>query len=165
MQLAWVTPAVLLLLLGAVARGAGYDVSLELSNGKDSAAAKSKPGTDGPPRADPLAHRAVLQAAADGSFTLKWKVVRTAEDETKDVLVHFYVVKAAHQGQAPPPLEPTQVVLEGAVRMDFPKGEAASGTQPFRLDEPGIYLVCVEAGGDPDTPGSAETAELELVAK
>jgi len=160
------TLAALLLLLGGVARGAGYDVSLELSNGKDSATATSKPAGDGPvPHVDPLAHRAVLQAAADGSFTLKWKVTRTAQDQAKDELVHFYVVKVEHQGQAPPPLEPTQVVLEGAVRMDFPNGDTATGTQPFRLEEPGIYLVCVEAGGDPDKPGTADAAELELVAK
>ncbi len=135
-------------------------MSLELSNGKDSAAARSKPAG-----VDPLAHRKVLQAAADGSFTLKWKVTGTAKDMAKDVVVHFYVVKLGHQGQAPPPLEPTQVVLEGAIRMDFPDGEAASGTQPFRLDEPGVYLLRVEAGGDPDKPGSADAAELELVAK
>jgi hypothetical protein len=160
MRHACLTVTALLLLLGGVARGEGFDVSLELSNGKDSAAAKNKAGG-----ADLMAHRAVLEAATDGSFTMKWKVVGTGGEEAKDVLVHFYVVKVAHQGQAPPALEPERVVLEGAVRMDFPKGEAASGSQPFRLDEPGIYLVRVEAGGDPDKPGTADVAELELVAK
>jgi hypothetical protein len=106
-----------------------------------------------------------MQAAADSQFTATWKVVRHAKDGTKDTLVHFYVVKVDRQGQAPPALDPSVVVLESALTMDFPTGEVAGGTQRFRVDGPGIYLVRIEAGGDPDKPGLEDFAEMELVVK
>jgi hypothetical protein len=49
--------------------------------------------------------------------------------------------------------------------MDFPKDKAAHGLQPFRISDPGVYLVRIEAGGDPDAPGKEDFAELELVVK
>lgn len=153
---------VLLVLLSTLsARAGGFDASLELSNGKSSVSAKSDARKD----ASPLTHRAVIKSSVDALLTAKWKVVRAAKDELKDALVHFYVVKLERQGQAPPPLEPTRVTVESALTMDFSQGQASSATQPFRVDGPGIYLVRIEAGGDPEKAGPESFAEMELVVK
>jgi len=154
--------ALLVLLASAVAQGAGYDADIEVRDGKNAQSAKQSKPTTTP---STLAKRVVLEGSADSQFTAVWKVVRTDQTLTKDELVHFYVVKMDRQGQAPPALDPSHVVIESAVTMDFPPGEKAGGTQQFRVDGPGIYLVRVEAGVDPDKPGVEDYAELELVVK
>jgi hypothetical protein len=106
-----------------------------------------------------------VEGSADASFTAVWKVSRSAKTDTKDVLVHFYVVKTDRQGQAPPALEPGHVVIECALTMDFPPNQTSAGTQQFRVDGPGVYLVRIEAGADPEKPGTADYAEMELVVK
>ena len=55
--------------------------------------------------------------------------------------------------------------IECALTMDFAKDKTATGTHPFHMDSPGVYLVRIEAGGDPDKPGRQDYAEIELVAK
>ena len=151
----------LILFLSLTARGAGFDCSLELSDGKGSQSTKSAADKGN----TPMARRVVLEASADAMLTAKWKVIRSAKSEAKDVLVHFYVVKLDRQGQTPPPLEPKQVTVESALTMDFPQNEKATGSQPFRVDGAGVYLIRIEAGADPDKPGSEDFAEIELVAK
>jgi hypothetical protein len=150
-----------LLLAASSVDAANFDATLDLSDGSTSQTAHSGAATTG----DPLTHRAALTGSANATYTMKWKVVRSAKDEAKDVLVHAYVVKMDKQGQAPPALEPSAVVIESAISMDFPPGEVSSATQPFHVDGPGVYLIRIEAGGDPDKPGSADFAEIELVVK
>lgn len=106
-----------------------------------------------------------LDALADGSFIATWKVTRTDAAEVKDVLVHFYVVKLDRAGQAPPALDPAKVTIESALTMDFANGKSSQATQQFRVDGPGVYLVRIEAGTDPDNPGQADYAEIELSLK
>jgi hypothetical protein len=144
------------------ARGAGYDAALEVRDGKNVHSAKQGKSTTAP---STMARRVVFEGSVDGQFTAKWKIVRTDQTLVKDELVHIYVVKMERQGQAPPALEPSRVVIESAVTMDFPAGETAGGTQQFRVDGPGIYLVRVEVGADPEKPGIEDYAELELVVK
>jgi hypothetical protein len=153
--------AILTLLISVPAIGAGFDAALELKDDKTSQASISKTAST----PDPLAHRAVLQSSTGSLFTATWKVIRSGKEELKDALVHFYVVKMDRQGQAPPALDPAVVVIESAITMDFPPGVSSAGTQRFRVDAPGVYLVRIEAAGDPDKPGVEDFTELELVVK
>jgi hypothetical protein len=150
------------LLLGCTfARGAGFAAELKVTDGKATQSDKNKP----PPAPDQTVHRVTLESSADAHFTATWKVVRKDTVEAKDALVHFVVVKLDRQGQAVPALEPGRVTIECALTMDFAKDKTASGSQPFSIDSPGIYLVRIEAGGDPDKPGQEDFAEIELIVK
>jgi hypothetical protein len=153
--------AVAMLLGCAFARGAGFATELKVTDGKATQSAKSKP----PVAADQMIHRDTLETKTDAHLTAVWKVVRADPAEVKDALVHFVVVKLDRPGQAVPALEPDKVTIECALTMDFAKDKTASGSQPFRIESPGVYLVRIEAGGDPDKPGREDFAELELIVK
>jgi hypothetical protein len=153
--------AVVILLGCTFARGAGFAAELKVTDGKATRSARTKP----PVAADQMIHRATLETSADAHLTATWKVVRTDPAEVKDALVHFVVVKLDRPGQAIPALEPDKVTIECALTMDFAKDKTASGSQPFRIQSPGVYLVRIEAGGDPDKPGQEDFGELELIVK
>jgi hypothetical protein len=150
-----------LFLFASFARAGGFIAELKISEGTHSKSSISKALVT----ADSKPQRATFEVTTDGRFTASWKVIRTDPVEAKDVLVHFVVVKLDRPGQAIPPLEPARVPIECALTMDFPKDKTASGSQPFRVDAPGVYLVRIEAGGDPDKPGQEDFAELEMVIK
>lgn len=156
----FVAPLVLLFSVSA-ARAAGFAAELKVTDGTATQSAKSNALQD----SRPGAHRVRLDASADGSFTATWKITRTGPTEAKDVLVHFYVVKLDRPGQAPPALDPGKVAIESALTMDFVQGKSSSAAQQFRVKEPGVYLVRIEAGGDPDKPGQEDYAEIELSVK
>lgn len=151
--------AMLLLSTGAVARGARYELSLEMAAGKEKLISKSRPAEPG----KPAEKRAAMEGRTDAQFTATWKVMRTGKDEAKDVLVHFYVVRIGRPGEAPPPLEPRRVVIESALTMDFPPGETAGAAVKFRVDAPGTYLVRIEARPNADEAGHEEFAAMDLV--
>lgn len=145
----------------ALARAAGFGVELKVTDGKATQSNKSKPHA----AADQAVRRVTMETSVDALLSATWKATRMDPVEAQDVLVHFVVVKLDKQGQAVPPLEPDKVPIECALTMDFPKDKTATGTQPFHVDAPGIYLVRIEAGGDPDKPGQEDFAEIELVVK
>lgn len=145
----------------ALAHAAGFGVELKVTDGKATQSNKSKP----PAAADQMVRRMTLETSINAPLSASWKVTRSDPTEAQDVLVHFVVVKLDKQGQAVPALEPDKVPIECALTMDFPKDKTATGTQPFHVDAPGIYLVRIEAGGDPDKPGQEDFAEIELVVK
>jgi hypothetical protein len=155
-----VAPLVLLLSLSA-AQANGFRAELKVTDGKATQSARSETSH----KSRPGANRVTLDASADGSFTANWKVTRTEAAEAKDVLVHFYVVKLDRAGQAPPALDPAKVAIESALTMDFANGKSSDGTQRFRVDGPGVYLVRIEAGTDPDNPGQEDHADIELSVK
>lgn len=144
-----------------IASAAGFVAELKVSDGHTTRSA----GSGTPRDAGPGAHRPSLDAPADRPFTAEWTVTRTGSAEAKDVLVHFYVVKLDRPGQAPPSLNPEKVAIESALTMDFAKGKSSHAAMQFRVDGPGIYLVRIEAGGDPDKPGQEDYAELQLTVK
>lgn len=145
----------------ALTHAAGFQVELKLGDGKTTQSQKSKPAS--PP--EKAIHRITLESSVDVPFSATWKVTRTNQVEAQDALVHFVVVKLDRPGQALPPLEPDRVPVECALTMDFAKDRTATGKQPFHVDSPGVYLVRIEAGGDPDKPGQEDFAEIELVVK
>lgn len=145
----------------ALAHAAGFQVELKLGDGKITRSQRSKPASS----PGQTVHRITLKSSADAPFSATWKVTRTDPAEAQDALVHFVVVKLDRPGQAVPPLEPARVPIECALNMDFAKDKTAAGTQPFHVDSAGVYLVRIEAGGDPDKPGQEDYAEIELVVK
>lgn len=151
----------MVLLSSVLVHAAGFGVELKVGDGKTSQTARSKP----PAAPDQAVHRLTIETSIDAPLSATWKVTRTDPVEADDVLVHFVVVKLDRPGQAVPALEPDKVPIECALTMDFSKGKTATGTQPFHLDAPGVYLVRIEAGGDPDKPGQEDSAEIELVVK
>jgi len=151
----------ILLGLTTTARGAGYEMSLKVSDGQHERAATTQLSE----RHGPGQSRLVLDGHAGAKFTATWKVARSARDEAKDVLVHFYVVRIGRAGEAPPPLEPAKVAIESALTMDFPHAEASSATLQFKVEQPGIYLVRVEARPNSEEPGHEEYAAMDLVLK
>lgn len=162
MRSAHVLMAVMVLHVAALAaRAGGFAVELKVTDGKAEQSARSK----FPVAADQMSHRVTLEVSVDAKLVATWKVTRTDRVEAKDVLVHFVVVKLDRRGQAAPALDPSRVPIESALTMDFPKDKTASGSQPFRIDASGVYLVRIEAGGDPDKPGQEDFAEIELVVK
>ena len=150
-----------ILVLTSAACGAGYECSLKLSDGQRDQAVKSRD----PTVRKPTDRRAAMEGRAGSKFTATWKVVRSARDESKDVLVHFYVVRIGRAGEAPPPLEPAKVVIESALTMDFPPGESGSATLEFRIEHPGVYLVRIEARPNSEEPGHEDYAAVDLVIK
>lgn len=153
--------AALILVSATCARCATFDAELKISEGKHERTVKSSKTAAG----KPPERRAAFDGAAGVQFTASCKITRAAKDEAKDVLVHFYVVRIDRTGEAPPPLEPSKVVIEGAWTMDFPSGEASSARLPFRIDEPGIFLVRLEARPNADAAATDTFVELELIVK
>ena len=157
MRRAHIITCLIVLFACSVTWGSGFAVNLELSEGKKHLSTESRQ------KSQPAlgSHRESMNGSASSQFTLHWKVLRTAHDTSTDVLIHCYVVRLDRSGQASPALEPKRVVLESALTMDFPAGDSATATLPFRVDGPGVFLVRVEAGAG--APG--DYAEVELMAK
>jgi hypothetical protein len=109
----------------------------------------------------PIVKRPSMTIDAGSRVTAAWKVTYVAKPPINDVLVHFYVVKIARPGQAPPPLAPQAVLLESALTMDFATGASTQAKQEARLRDAGVYLVRLEAQG----AGEPGIAEMELVVK
>src|SRR5947209_13934448 len=149
----------MLFTLTTAAPGAGYKISLKVSDGQHERTATSQL----PERHKPGELRLTLETRAGTKCTATWKVARSARDEAKDVLVHFYVVRIGRAGEAPPPLDPAKVAIETALTMDFPPAEASSATLQFKVDHPGVYLVRVEARPNSEEPGHEEYAAIDLV--
>jgi len=156
--LSLVLTAMIALVLAQSARADGFSATVEVSAGDQKASAAN----DAAVRKDkPLSSRPRLQASADGKFTIRWKITRTAAEPVKDALVHFYLVQIERPGQAPPPLEPGIVQLESALTMDFDAKTSASAQMSFRPQKAGVYLVRIEVEG----ANAATFAEMDLVAK
>lgn len=154
--------AAALVLAGAVcAQGAGFEAELKLSEGKHEQTIR----TTKIAAHKPLERRAAFEGPVGGQFTASCKITRAGKEEAKDVLVHFYVIRIDRRGEAPPPLEPAKVVIEGAWTMDFPPGESSSARLPFRLDQPGVYLVRLEARPNADESAMDAFVELDIDVK
>lgn len=151
----------IVLAIAACARGATFDAELKISEQKHERTVKSSnSGARKPPE-----RRPTFEGPAATQFTASCKITRAARDEAKDELVHFYVVRIDRPGEAPPPLEPAKVVIEGAWTMDFPPGESSSARLPFRIYEPGVYLMRLEARPNTNEAATDAFAELDLIVK
>lgn len=139
-----------------------FEVTLALSDGQNSQNAKTQ--TE-PPQAREVIVRPEMQSSFGKSFTASWKVTCQNKDTLKDVLIHFYVVRIDKPGQAPPPLEPAEVVIETAQTMDFSNRTSTSAVLQFQPDRPGIYLVRIETQGTAEATGQEYYAAIDLIVK
>ena len=89
--------------------------------------------------------RPVFHAKATENLTLHWTLTAKAAKLFEDVLVHFYVARVDGPDQQPDLKKPENVVLEGALTMDFKGGSSARTGLKFQVDKPGNYVVRVEA--------------------
>ncbi len=79
----------------------------------------------------------------------------------EDVLVHFYVVKEDQPGQpAVREIKPGSVQLESALTMDFHDGDDTRAELSLLLQDPGVYMVRLEAFLDGQTMVTA-TLDVE----
>jgi len=133
--------------------------TLTLTNGVQSQEAVTQPAKPA------AASRSTMEGKSGVLVTARWKVLSAATRPIKDVLVHFYVVRIARVGQAPPPLEPSGVLVESALTMDFDPGSTSQANINFRPEREGIYLIRIEAdhGSRPDE--SVSFAAMDLIVK
>ena len=109
--------------------------------------------------------RPVFHAKATENLTLHWTLTAKAAKLFEDVLVHFYVARVDGPDQQPDLKKPENVVLEGALTMDFKGGNSTSSDVKFQVDKPGNYVVRVEAQ-HPDLSALDEPfAAINLVVK
>lgn len=120
---------------------------------------------DESPTTHPANQRTVMRFAKGSRVTADWKVTNVGKQPLTDVLVHFYVVRIERPGQAPPPLEPKEVVIESALTMDFPVNGSTSAAVQFLPDKAGTYLVRIESPGTDQTRGQDHFAALDIVVK
>ncbi len=156
------TVAVLLLwfISGRSLRAAeDFAVTLTVSDGASHQEATTQPAAAAAPA------RPALECKVGGVIEARWKVTSTADRLMKDVLVHFYVVKTDRAGQAPPALEPKNVLVESALTMDFDPKSSTRSAMNVRPEEPGTYLVRIEADEGPDAAARITFAAVDLVVK
>lgn len=113
----------------------------------------------------PQTPRPTLASAAGQKLTANFTFLNASKRTFTDVLIHFYVVRIDRPGQAAPPLEPKDVVIESAQTMDFVPGGQTTATLTFTPDRAGVYLVRLETPAVPDERVAVHSASLELVVK
>jgi hypothetical protein len=156
----------MVLVQGALAlevRANHFEIAMTLSDGTNKQEANTQ--TEPPPKPGPAAVRPVLQVPFGDKCTASWKLTSNSKETLKDVLVHFYVVRIERAGQDPPPLEPSQVVIESAQTIDLAYHDTTSAALQFTPDRPGIYLCRVETQGSADPKGHEHFAAIELTVK
>jgi hypothetical protein len=117
-------------------------ITLEVS----AAEAKETSHVDQTPPAWGKNPRPVLKAKAGEPIKIQWNFTNIYPNKTlKDVVVHFYVVKAKAVGQKEAPDLTGDPVCESAFEMDFKPGAKAGQRSTLKIDQPGVYLVRVES--------------------
>jgi hypothetical protein len=111
--------------------------------------------------------RPVFRVKANENLTLRWEIRAERDTTLEDMLVHFYVARV--QGTDPDGLpdlsKPENVVLEGALTMDFKEKNAAQSKLTFRVSNPGRYLARVEAQHKDLSASDEPSAVIELEVK
>jgi hypothetical protein len=111
--------------------------------------------------------RSVLEATAGKTVSVTYSVTSTAnKDTTKDVTVHFFVVKIDKVGQTTVPKLDKDVAAESALTMDFAPKDVAKGEMSLKIEKPGVYLLRVETiGAAVGVDGHEHFAAMDLVVK
>ncbi|MHB8522233.1 MAG: hypothetical protein ACYDH9_15950 [Limisphaerales bacterium] len=110
--------------------------------------------------------RAVLHARVNEPLTVRWTCVSPDGKAVPDVLVHFFVVREDRLNQAQvPDLKLDRVVVESALTMDFKDRDPAKANLSFKVDQPGTYLVRIEAQTPDATQLTENFAALDLEVK
>jgi hypothetical protein len=122
----------------------------------ESAAARAKPQ-----------ERHILRIKAGERITVQWKLSSTdPKATTKDVTVHFFVVREEKAGQQTVPKLDKNVVVESALTMDFGPKDKNESELSFTIDKPGCYLLRLETIGALAGPaGHEDFAALDVEAR
>lgn len=153
----WTSFAIVCLTAGACIGGEPFNASLSVSDSNHSQSTTQPSEAPG--------KRPVLESTTDLPFTARWKMTYVGATPATDVLVHFFVVRILKLGQDPPPLDPATVLVESALLMDFDKNSSSSADLPVRIDNPGKYLVWIEATIKQDKASQIQHAAVELIVK
>jgi len=143
----------------ADARGEDFAIELKVATGEANQMAHESKAA-----AERAKARPQLEAKAGAPLRATWQLrcSRAAEPIT-DVTVHFFVVREAKVGQRALPKLDFTVAAESALTMDFQTGDRAEGDLSFRLEQPGAYLVRLEALDSKGEP--LAFAALDVVAR
>ena len=106
--------------------------------------------------------RSIFHAEVNESLTLHWVLEAKFDPSVPDVLVHFYVAHVDGPNQLPDLTKPENLVLEGALTMDFEQKNSAQSSLTFRVSKPGRYLVRVEAQHEDLSPLEPPFAAMDL---
>jgi len=149
--------------IAAVPSPEAFVATLEVSNGSAKQVATNEPSL----QRRAAAPRPVFHAKANENLTLHWEIRAGRDTALEDMLVHFYVAQV--QGTDPDGLpdlaKPDNVVLEGALTMDFKEKNAAQSKLTFRVSKPGRYLARIEAQHKDLSPSDEPSAVIELEVK
>jgi hypothetical protein len=150
------------LLVPTQSRADHFTIDLQVKSPKE---AKTAHAESAPPAAKAKA-RMIVVAETGKPIRALWTVSSAAkDDEMKDVLIHFFVVRVAEVGQKTVPKLDKDVAAETALTMDFQPTDKASGQLEFQIDKPGAYLVRLETLGSANDPSHEQFAALDLVVK
>jgi len=149
--------------IAAVPSPEDFVARLEVSNGSAKQVATNEPSL----QRRITAPRPVFHAKANENLTLHWEIRAGRDTVLEDMLVHFYVahVQGADPDGLPDLAKPDNVVLEGALTMDFKEKNAAQSKLTFRVSKPGRYLARIEAQHKELSPSDAPSAAIELEVK
>ena len=110
----------------------------------------------------PSALRKKISITAGRKTPLKWGLSYGGSRVREDVLVHFYVVKEGRPGEAViREVKPDAVQIESALTMDFHGGDGTKAEVALLLQEPGFYMLRLEAFAEGETLVSA-TVDLNV---
>ncbi len=155
----WIGIAIALLCWAARASPGGepFNASLSVSDSNHSQSTTQPSQTS--------ERRPVLESTTDLPLSARWKMTYVGGPPAADVLVHFFVVRIDKLGQDPPALDPAIVLVESALLMDFDPNSSSSADLPFRIDNPGKYLVWIEATIGQGNGSKTQHAAVELIVK
>jgi hypothetical protein len=141
-SLALISGILLLVILPAPARAEHAKITLDVVTPNDQQTAfmdQTPPDWGKNPRP-------VVKARVGDPIKIHWLFTNIYPHKTlENVVVHFFIVRAAKVGQKELPELKDDVVLEAAFDMDFKPGGKAGQRNTLRIDTPGVYLIRVES--------------------
>jgi hypothetical protein len=150
-------------LLAGQARADGFAIDLEVKATKlGKTAHEEMANFGGPPK-----ERLALNAREGELITVHWTLSHPGQNDTaKDVVIHFFVVREAQAGQRVVPKLDKDVIVEGALTMDFKPRDRTEGDLVFVIPTRGCYLIRLEnIGAAHGIEEHEQFADLDLVAQ
>lgn len=90
--------------------------------------------------------RPVARARAGEVIKINWMFTNVYPHKTlQNVVLHFFIVRAAKVGQREVPQIDDDVVQESAFEVDLKPGAKAGQRNTLKISEPGVYMVRIES--------------------
>jgi hypothetical protein len=137
--------ALALLPLAARAEHASIDLRLIRTDAATGQEDETAAHADQEPPAGGVNPRPVAKVKAGEPLVLQWVLTNTyPHGETKDVVVHYYVVREDKAGQKMLPNLAQATVIEGRFKMNFKPRCRVGSRVAFTIKEAGVYLLRVD---------------------